>query len=91
MSEKGYDIIFKDCEFRYLDDNAELCCENKQGFDIKCDNCQENIHLNCQNYVPKNDMCLLYFELGVSEVSQYDECAEKIIYDDKKLQQKWSN
>lgn len=84
-------IEFKDCEFRYLDDNDELCCENKEGFDIKCDNCTGNIHLNCQNYVPKNDMCLQYFQLGISEVSQYDECAEKIIYDDKKLQQKWSN
>ena len=36
-------------------------------------------------------MCLLYFELGVSEVSQYDECAEKIVFSDKELQKKWSN
>lgn len=87
------DIIFHDCEFRYIE-NDELQCKNKQGLEYsnnKCDNCAENVHLNCQNYVPKNDQCLLYFELGVSEVSQYDECAEKKIYNDTDLQRKWSN
>ena len=77
------DIEFKDCEFRFLDDNDNLCCKNKTGMDnedISCDNCQMNIHLNCQNYVPKNDLCLKYFELGISNVSQYDDCAEKTIY-----------
>ena len=49
------------------------------------------IHSDCKYYVPENDMCLLFFELGVSNVSQYDECAEKKIYDDKDLQRKWSN
>ena len=39
-------IIFNDCEYRYLDDNDKLSCKNKQGSDIACDNCQENIHLN---------------------------------------------
>lgn len=82
-------IEFKDCPYRFLD-NEELHCKNKADKG-KCDNCKENVHLNCQNYVPKNDMCLLYFELGVSNVSQYDTCAEKIIYDDKNLQRKWSN
>ena len=81
---------FKDCEYRF-ENNNELYCKNKEGMDITCDNCVENVHLNCQNYVPKNDMCLLYFELGISDVSQYDKCAEKIIYDDNKLQKKWSN
>ena len=87
------EIMFKDCEYRYLDDNDVLCCKNKQGIDLntECDNCVENIHLNCQNYVPKNDMCLLYFELGVSEVSQYDECAEKVLFSDKELSRNWSN
>ena len=87
------DIVFKDCEFRYLDDNDVLCCKNKQDIDlnIECDNCVENIHLNCQNYVPKNDMCLQYFQLGISEVSQYDECAEKKLFSDDELQRKWSN
>ncbi len=87
-------VVFRDCQYRKLDKNDELYCENKvygNEDNIDCDNCKENVHLNCQNYVPKNDMCLLYFELGVSEVSQYDECAEKIIYDDKDLQKKWSN
>lgn len=82
---------FKDCEYRYIDDDLLRCANMKQLNDDLCDNCKSNIHLNCQNYVPKNDMCLLFFELGVSNVSQYDECAEKIIYDDKKLQRKWSN
>ena len=88
-------VIFRDCEYRKLDKNDELYCENKlhnpNAKDISCDNCKDNIHLTCQNYVPKNDMCLLYFELGVSEVSQYDTCAEKVIYNDKELQRKWSN
>ena len=84
------DITFHDCEFRFEEDN-KLYCKNKEGLDLSCDNCRENVHLNCQNYVPKNDMCLQYFELGVSEVSQYDDCAEKVIFDDKRLQQKWSN
>lgn len=83
-------VVFKDCEFRFEED-GELFCKNKEGYDLLCDNCMDNVHLNCQNYVPKNDMCLLYFELGISEVSQYNECAEKIIYDDDNLQRKWSN
>ena len=83
-------VVFKDCEFRF-EEGGELFCKNKEGYDLLCDNCMGNVHLNCQNYVPKNDMCLLYFELGISEVSQYNECAEKIIYDDDNLQRKWSN
>lgn len=88
------EIVFSDCEFRFLDENDNLCCKNKTSMDnedISCDNCQMNIHLNCQNYVPKNDMCLKYFELGISNVSQYDDCAEKTIYNDKELSRKWSN
>ena len=81
-------MIFHDCEYRTEQDN-KLYCKNKDN--EECDNCKENIHLNCQNYVPKNDMCLQYFQLGVSEVSQYNECAEKLIYNDKNLQRKWSN
>ena len=86
------EIVFKDCEFRF-EENNKLYCKNKQNIDlnIDCDNCANNVHLNCENYVPKNDMCLLYFELGISNVSQYDTCAEKIIYNDKDLQRKWSN
>lgn len=85
-------IVFKDCEYRFLNEDMELCCKNKpNNLDMLCDNCMENIHLNCENYVPRNDMCLKWFELGVSEVSQYDNCAEKVIYDDKQLSRKWSN
>ena len=86
---------FKDCDYRKLDKNDELYCENKlhnpNVDSISCDNCKGNVHLNCQNYVPKNDQCLQYFQLGISEVSQYDTCAEKVIYNDKNLQRKWSN
>lgn len=81
---------FKDCDYRYLN-NDELACKNKKGLNISCDNCMKNIHLNCEYYVPKNDMCLKYFELGISSVSQYDDCAEKVLYDDKELSRKWSN
>ena len=81
-------IIFNDCEFRYLDDNAELCCENKQGFDIKCDNCQENIHLNCDNFNPKKDFCLKFFRDNISELK---ECQEKTVFNDSDLSRKWSN
>ena len=84
-------ISFKDCDYRYIGNKDKLYCKNKTGMDNYCDNCRENVHLNCDNYVPKNDMCLLYFELGVSNVSGYDECAEKTIYDDKEHQRKWSN
>ena len=85
------DVEFRDCEYRYLDGELVRCANMKQPNDDLCDNCKKNVHLNCENYVPKNDQCLLYFELGVSEVSQYDTCAEKIIYNDKELQRKWSN
>ena len=84
------DIIFHNSEYPY-EDTTTLNCKNKENQDNKCDNCKSNVHLNCANYVPKNDMCLQYFELGVSEVSQYDECAEKKIYNDTDLQKKWSN
>lgn len=82
---------FKDCEYRFIDDNEELCCKNKEAPENNCDNCKSNVHLNCKNYVPKNDMCLLYFELGVSNVSGYDECAEKALFSDDDLSRKWSN
>ena len=82
-------IVFKDCEYRF-ENNNKVYCKNKKDKG-ECDNCKGNIHLNCEQYVPKNDMCLRWFELGVSEVSQYDECAEKVIYNDKELSRKWSN
>ncbi|MBR1748895.1 MAG: hypothetical protein IJ743_03765 [Bacilli bacterium] len=81
-------VSFKDCEYRFEEKN-KLYCKNNEG--KPCDNCKQNVHLNCSNYVPKNDMCLLYFELGVSEVSQYNECAEKSLFSDKELSRKWSN
>ena len=57
---------FMDCPYRFLVGD-ELHCRNKADKG-NCDNCTENIHLNCENYVAKNDMCLQYFELGISDV-----------------------
>ena len=73
------DIIFKDCDFRYLDDNDELSCKNKQGTEIGCDNCQENIHLNCDNFNAKKDFCLKFFRDNISELK---ECQEKTVFND---------
>lgn len=50
-----------------------------------------SIHDNCENYVKNKDMCLKFFKLGISNVSQYDTCAEKVVFDDKELSRKWSN
>ena len=44
------DIVFKDCEYRYVGEDGTLYCKNKQGIetDLSCDNCTGNIHLNCK-------------------------------------------
>ena len=49
---------------------------------------EENIHLDCENYNAKKDVCLKWFEEGVSK---YNECAEKRQFSDAELQRKWSN
>ncbi|MBQ3408000.1 MAG: hypothetical protein IJH12_02195 [Clostridia bacterium] len=49
---------------------------------------EENIHLDCEHYNKNKDMCLKWFEEGVSK---YSECQEKIKYNDNDLQRKWSN
>ena len=84
-------MSFHDCEFRYIEDDGRLCCQNKQDIDLNwdCDNCAENIHLNCENYNPKKDMCLKWFEENVSE--HYATCSEKTVFNDKELSRKWSN
>ena len=41
-----------------------------------------NIHSDCEYYVKENDMCLLFFELGFHDISQYKECVEKEAYPD---------
>ena len=83
---------FKDCEFRFLNDNEELCCKNKTGIvdeaNISCDNCQGNMHLNCDNYNPKKDFCLKFFRGDISELK---ECQEKTVFNDTDLSRKWSN
>ena len=49
---------------------------------------EENIHLDCENYNAKKDMCLKWFG---ERVSKYNECAEKRQFSDTELQRKWSN
>ena len=80
-------VDFKDCDYRYIE-NDKLYCDNRDGKDNYCDNCKENIHLNCTNYNPKRDMCLKWFEEGISRLK---ECREKTIFNDKELSRKWSN
>ena len=41
-------------------------------------------HQDCEYYIKQNDGCLLYFELGASNVSQYGHCYKKILgWDDE--------
>lgn len=84
------DIVFKDCEYRYVEDGT-LCCKNKQSIetDLSCDNCTGNIHLNCDNYNAKKDLCLKWFETEVSK--NYKDCSEKSVFNDEELSRKWSN
>ena len=39
-------------------------------------------HKTCEHYVPENDMCLQFYQLGFHNVSRYGKCLEKVIYDD---------
>ena len=48
-----------------------------------------NIHENCENYSPKKDYCLKFFEENVSE--KYKVCKEYSEFSDKELSRKWSN
>ena len=41
-----------------------------------------SVHCDCQYYVPENDMCLLFFQLGFFNVSQYKTCIEELIYNE---------
>ena len=41
-----------------------------------------SVHSDCEYYVEQNDMCLLFFELGFHEVSQYKDCLKEVIYDE---------
>lgn len=79
--------MFKDCEYRRITDNKYIC-KNKTD-NGECDNCKENIHLNCENYNPVKDFCLKYFQGNISEIN--NECREKTIANDKELSRKWSN
>ena len=48
-----------------------------------------NIHSDCENYSPKKDYYLKFFEKNVSE--KYKVCKEYSEFDDKELSRKWSN
>lgn len=78
---------FQDCQYRYIKED-KLYCRNKDDEEM-CDNCKENIHLNCSNYNPRKDMCLKWFEENISLNNK--ECREKTVEDDGELQRKWSN
>ena len=80
-------VGFKDCEYRYIGDGGGLYCKNKSDNDY-CDNCKENIHLNCDNFNPKKDFCLKFFKDNISELK---ECKEKTVFNDNELSRKWSN
>ena len=41
-----------------------------------------SVHSDCEYYVEQNDMCLLFFELGFHNISQYNTCVEKEAYPD---------
>ena len=47
-----------------------------------------NIHSDCENFSPKRDMCLKWFQENISEL---ETCVEKTTFDDNRLQRKWSN
>lgn len=36
-------------------------------------------HKTCKKYIPQNDGCILYYQLGAFNVSQYNHCYEKLI------------
>lgn len=40
-----------------------------------------SVHVHCEHYISENDMCLLFFQLGFHEVSQYNDCLKEVIYD----------
>ena len=42
----------------------------------------KNFHKGCEHYVPENDMCLLYFQLGFFEVGKNypDECVDHFAF-----------
>ena len=49
---------------------------------------EKNIHSDCENYNAKKDLCLKWFETGVSRLKQRK---EKTTFNDKELSRKWSN
>ena len=75
------DIVFKDCEYRYVEEDGTLCCKNKQGIetDLSCDNCTGNIHLNC-------DMVKKSLDVTIDVVDEYikfwsDDGVQEFYYD----------
>ena len=41
-----------------------------------------SVHSDCEYYIKENDMCLLYFQLGFHNISQYNTYVEKEAYPD---------
>ena len=49
----------------------------------------KNIHKNCKNYVPENDMCMAYFQLGYFNMSKEwpDDCVDHFAFASESDQQ----
>ena len=53
------DIVFQDCEYRYVEEDGVLHCKNKDGLETECDNCQGNVHLNWVRIIILKKICVL--------------------------------
>lgn len=47
-----------------------------------------SVHEDCENYNPKKDYCLKFFEENISSLEY---CKEKSVFSDRELSRKWSN
>lgn len=45
---------------------------------------RKNIHKDCEHYVPENDMCLLYYQLGFFNVGKMypNDCVDHFAFAD---------
>lgn len=41
-----------------------------------------SVHEDCEYYVPENDMCLAYYQLGFFNISEYKECVKNKLWRD---------
>ena len=92
---------YRDCEYntsksptfvgycdlpKYTTETGKRLVECKK---CPCEDFKHNIHKDCENYSPKKDYCLKFFEENVSE--NYPVCKEYSEFNDKELSRKWSN